>query len=154
VSAAIILCDRVYTSTQGQHVIAGTHTNLTVRLPPTETRARHRFHRGLNLYLRFQPVRSGETGVAVKLKDERREVWGEHWLATSMRITVPDPAPRLVEMAVTTPKFAVDIAWSQPGSDRLVLRNTIELEVDGNLLATTPFDVIFQRGEPAGPDLA
>ncbi|MDA3960227.1 MAG: hypothetical protein PF961_05520 [Planctomycetota bacterium] len=116
-----------------------------MRVPAAATRARHRFAGGLSCYVRFRPERAGETVVALRMKDERREVWDESWLATNMRMSVAEEVPQLIEMSVVTAPFAVDVSWSQPGADRLVLHNTVELEVDGQLVASAPFDVVFQR---------
>ena len=146
ISGTIILCDKVFTTNNGQHVIAGTYTTWTARVGSLR-QARHAFSSGLNLYIRFRPEHSGKAQVTVRIKDERREVWDQSWLQTNFEVPVAEDLPRLVELAVTTPAFNVDVATpeSEPEPRDILLRNSIELSIDEQLVATTPFDVRFVK---------
>jgi hypothetical protein len=144
-SGTIILCDKVYTTAAGQYVIAGTYTTWTVPVRDL-AKAQYSFGSGLNFYLRFRPERTGAIKLQVQIKDENRQVWDQSWLTSEIEVPVPEQQPRLVEMALTTPAFTVEVRGAkEPDKDRVVLRNSVELSVAGVLVATTPFDVVFVR---------
>jgi len=145
------LCDKVSTTATGQYVVAGTYTTWTVPVRSAAD-ARYTFGSGLNFYLRFHPEHSGNTKLLVQIKDEQREVWDQSWLSTRLEVPVSEQQPRLVEMALTTPAFTVELRGPRRFErGRVLLRNSVELIVDGHLVATTPFDVAFvRRRERAG----
>lgn len=150
-AGTVILCDKVYTTQNGQYVIAGTWTQFTAVVPSLD-RAEWHFQTGINLYVRFRPERAGGSTVTIAIKDERREVWDQSWLRNEMQISIPEGMPRLVEMAITTPPFRITLGPAEPGrKGRIVVASAIELSVDGQLAATTPFDLIFVTREERPP---
>ena len=150
-SGTVILCDQVYQAQGGKYVIAGTFTTIDVRVNDLR-QAEHRID-GLSLYVRVRPERLSTLVVELLLRDESRPPWDEPMQRLRMEIPVTERNLRLVECGLVTPAFQVriDAPPSAPANGMLALRYTIELRVDGEVVATTPLDLRFTAGQPAPP---
>lgn len=145
----ILLCDRVYQAQGGKFVIAGTFTTLDVTVPDLRS-AEHRIE-GLECYVRLRPEKLGALPVDVLLRDEQRPPWEAPLMRLHWDLQVDERNTRLIEFPLTLPPFQLKLAGGTdaPTTGTLMLRYTIELHAEGEVVATTPFDVRFVARPPA-----
>jgi hypothetical protein len=148
-SGTVLLCDHVYQAQGGKYVIAGTFTTIDVRVADLR-KAEHRID-GLSLYLRVRPERLATLVLEVLIRDESRGPWEEPMQRLRMEVPVTERNLRMVECGLVSPAFQVriDAPETAPMTGTLVLRYTIELRADGEVVATTPLDLRFTAGPPA-----
>ncbi len=142
-TGTIILCDQVYQAQGGKFIIAGTYTTIEVRCKDLR-RAEHQVN-GLNLYLRLRPERMGPLPCRIVIRDELQPPWVEPVLGTNWEARVDERSIRLMEMAMMSPSFLVRAQVPEEGiaAGRAQLKYSIGFLVDGELIATTPLDIVF-----------
>jgi hypothetical protein len=147
-SGTVILCDQVYQAQGGKYVIAGTFTTLDVRVADLR-KVEHRVD-GLSVYMRIRPERIGNLTLELLVRDESRGPWDAPMQRLSLDVPVTERNLRLIECGLVTPPFQVRIEGppTAAATGSVMLRYSIELRADGEIVATTPFDLRFTAGQP------
>lgn len=153
-SGTVILCDQVYQTQGGKFVIAGTYTTLEVRVADLRHIDYHM--QPLHAYVRARPERMGPLALDVRIRDEQQPPWQAPLINARLQTTVTEHNIRLVECPLLLPSFGLRIEGGDQAVARgsVILRYSLELLSEGNLLASTPLDVRFTQLAPPPADVA